>query len=191
MLISFLYFCQNVGADRPKGYTQDSINSIMQSVCSNEGNAAKGKTPNIIMIMSESFWNPEILSDVEYNRDFMKRFKEISDSACNGNVLAPVYGGGTCNAEFEALTGFSMDYVQNGLMPYLGVVQDEFFSVARYLNSKGYYTVAMHPNSGSYYRREKIYPLLGFQRSIFVNEFESDVVRCGWLYSDDTVLIRS
>lgn len=188
VLISFLYFCQNTGDKKPNGYTQDSVNSIIQRLANKEDILIKGATPNIIMVMGESFWNPEILTDVEYNEHFMKRFKEISNNACSGNVLAPVYGGGTCNAEFEALTGFSMDYIQKGLMPYMGVIHDDFFSVARYLKNKGYYTVAMHPNNGSYYRREKIYPLLGFQRSVFVDEFEEDIVRLGWLYSDDTVV---
>lgn len=188
MLISFLYFCQNMGNEKPDGYTQDAINKIAQSVSGKEDNNVKEKAPNIIMVMSEAFWNPEVLSDIEYNEHFMERFKEISGKACSGNVLSPRFGGGTCDVEFEALTGFSMDYIQNGLMPYIGVIQDDFFSVAQYLKSKGYYTVAMHPNAGSYYRREKIYPLLGFQRSIFGDEFEQDVVRVGWLRSDDAVV---
>lgn len=188
MILSFIYFCQNAGDTRPEGYSMKSVNDIVEEVnVRKKERTIEEVSPNIIMIMSESFWNPEILTEVKYSEHFMERYKTLSKNACNGNVLSPVFGGGTCDAEFEALTGFSMNYIQNGLMPYIGVIQDDFFSIAHFLNSKGYNTVAMHPNTGSYYRREKIYPYLGFQRTIFGNEFEQDVAR-SWFISDNSVV---
>ncbi|MBD5516886.1 MAG: sulfatase-like hydrolase/transferase [Lachnospiraceae bacterium] len=191
VIISFLYFCQNMGNSIPDGYNEGAIEEIVEKILEDDRehntDLIDEKYPNIIMVMSESFWDPQILENVEYNNGFMRRYKELAQCACYGNVLAPVYGGGTCDAEFEALTGFSMDYIQNDLMPYIGVIQNDFFSIAQYLGNKGYHTVAMHPNTGSYYRRDKVYPLLGFKEMEFGNQFEQDAVR-DWFISDNAVI---
>ena len=39
--------------------------------------------------------------------------------------------------------------------------------------AKGSGTVAMHPNEGVVWSRERVYPKLGFERSVFLPEYEN------------------
>lgn len=188
-ILSFLYFCQNAGVSKPVGYSEKNMAKIVSAYntsekCDTENEMIK---PNIIMIMSESFWNPKILKDITYPDTFMEDYEKIEQEGTTANILSPQFGGGTCNVEFEALTGFSMDYIQNGLMPYQGLIKKDFWSIAQYLVENGYNTIAMHPNSGDYYNREKVYNNLGFKETIFGDEFEQDIVR-GWVISDNAVM---
>ena len=66
------------------------------------------------------------LENVTYPDNFMEDYERIEQDGITANILSPQFGGGTCNVEFEALTGFSMDYIQNGLMPYQGLIKKIF-----------------------------------------------------------------
>ena len=125
VVLSFLYFCQNVGVSKPDIYSEGNMAKIVSdyNMSKERGIENEVAKPDIIMIMSESFWNPKILENVTYPDNFMEDYERIEQDGITANILSPQFGGGTCNVEFEALTGFSMDYIQNGLMPYF---EDEF-----------------------------------------------------------------
>lgn len=125
VVLSFLYFCQNVGVSKPDIYSEGNMAKIVSdyNMPKERGIENEVAKPDIIMIMSESFWNPKILENVTYPDNFMEDYERIEQDGITANILSPQFGGGTCNVEFEALTGFSMDYIQNGLMPYF---EDEF-----------------------------------------------------------------
>lgn len=124
-MLRFLYFCQNVGVSKPDVYSEGNMAKIVSdyNMSKERGIENEVAKPDIIMIMSESFWNHKILEDITYPDTFMDDYERIEQDGITANILSPQFGGGTCNVEFEALTGFSMDYIQNGLMPYF---EDEF-----------------------------------------------------------------
>ena len=189
VVLSFLYFCQNAGVSKPDGYSEVNMAKIVSDYNMSEERGIENEVvkPDIIMIMSESFWNPKILENVTYPDTFMEDYERIEQDGITANILSSQFGGGTCNVEFEALTGFSMDYIQNGLMPYQGLIKKDFWSIAQYLGENGYNTIAMHPNSSDYYNRKKVYSNLGFKETIFEDEFEQDIVR-GLVISDNAVM---
>lgn len=191
-MAAFMYFCQNAKIEEPDGYNQKYMEQLAQDIESevkrdkDDEHGHSGIKPNIIMIMSESFWDPQIMPGLSYSKDFMKDYRQICEKGSSGSILSPHFGGGTCDVEFEALTGFTIDYIQSNLMPYVGIIKNEFFSIAQYLADQGYTTVGMHPYSVDYYNRINVWKYLGFQRTIFQGEFEPDIVR-GWLISDDAL----
>ncbi len=87
-------------------------------------------------------------------------------------------GGGTCNSEFEFLTGSSMAHLGGGVYPYVLYDLDKAESLVSYFSSMGYATHALHPAEGTNWRRDRIYAQLGFDRFSDIASFDgADTLR--------------
>ena len=82
------------------------------------------------------------------------------------------YGGGTCNTEFEFLTGNSMSYLGSGVYPYTIYDLLDTKNLAEQFKDLGYTTTAMHPNHGTNWNRENVYSGFGFDRFMTINDFQ-------------------
>ena len=69
--------------------------------------------PDIIIVMSESFWDPTKLPGVTITPDPIPTVRELR----SGSMFSPEFGGMTANIEFEALTGFSNAFLPYGSIP--------------------------------------------------------------------------
>jgi hypothetical protein len=86
-------------------------------------------------------------------------------------VISPVYGGGTAEAEFEALTGLSA-YTLPGVdfQNFATQFSDKINALPHALGDVGYTTIGMHNYFKTFWKREKVYPKMGFQRIAFVDQ---------------------
>lgn len=86
-------------------------------------------------------------------------------------AVSPVYGGGTADAEFEALTGLSslalpgIDF-QNFSSRY----DQHSATLVSELKQAGYLTTGMHNYFGTFYHRADVYPKFGFEQIRFVDK---------------------
>ena len=85
-------------------------------------------------------------------------------------MLVPVYGGGTCNTEFEFLTGMSMGNFPRGVFPYQQYDLTQIPSLARAFKEQGYDTLAIHPGEATSWNRKNALLNLGFDRFISKSE---------------------
>lgn len=70
-------------------------------------------------------------------------------------------------SEFEFLTGSTQQFLPFNSVPYTSVVTGELPSLAWEMKSRGYGGItAFHPGYATSYRRDKVYPLLGFNEHI-------------------------
>lgn len=92
----------------------------------------------------------------------MPYFKSLEENTIRGNTYVSVFGGQTPNSEWEFLTNNSMAFMPHRTVPYQQYIRKPSYSLATILKEKGYTTNAIHPWYGSGYRRNAIYPLLGF-----------------------------
>ena len=78
-MLSFLYFCQNAGVSKPDVYSEGNMAKIVSdyNMSKERGIENEVAKPDIIMIMSESFWNPKILENVTYPDNFMEDYERI------------------------------------------------------------------------------------------------------------------
>ena len=97
--------------------------------------------PDIIIVMSESFWDPTRLPGVKITPDPIANVRKLR----SGSMFSPEFGGMTANVEFEALTGFSNAFLPYGSIPYQQYVRGTMPSLATFLKSEGYRTRAIHP----------------------------------------------
>ncbi|MGL4995180.1 MAG: LTA synthase family protein, partial [Deefgea sp.] len=120
-------------------------------------------SPDIVVVMCESCYT---------EARFPTQMAELTQAGFSeARVISPVYGGGTAEAEFEALTGLSA-YTLPGIdfQNFAGQFSDKINALPHALADVGYTTIGMHNYFGTFWKREKVYPKMGFQRIAFVDQ---------------------
>lgn len=186
MAVTFAMNLAYMSIDEPEGYDRAEVEALLtdyeggahdENANSSAGNSASGKPeslPNIIVIMNEAFSDMASVAEFAASEDYMPFIHSLQQGAENtitGSLQVSVCGGNTANSEFEFLTGNSMAFLPQGSIPYQQYLVNEIPSIPAHLREMGYYTVAAHPYYASGWDRDTIYPLLGFDRSIFIDEY--------------------
>jgi phosphoglycerol transferase MdoB-like AlkP superfamily enzyme len=128
---------------------------------------------NVVFLLGETFTDPTRVDGVRLAQDPIPYTRALMRRTPSGQMWSPQYGGGTANVEFEALTGMSIGSFRPQLTtPYQMLVpgHDTFPSAARFLAGQGLRTLALHSFTSALYRRAEVYPALGFEQSVFVDE---------------------
>lgn len=167
---------------QPEGYSKDSVQKIVQKYqkIAEENNKNRKKLSdekvNVVYVMSESFIDPKLGKHLyDYgNKEPIPYTQEIKKSQSSGWAASSEYGGGTANVEFEALTGLSNFFLNS--IPYTSIVpaNKDTPSIVKNFNENGYKTIAMHPYNRNMYRREVVYPNLGFQEYKSADGFKNN-----------------
>ena len=139
------------------------------------------RTPNIIYVMNESFWDVSRLEGIAFDRDLTPNLKRLAQQGASGYVYSPSFGGGTCDVEFEVLTGFSLEHLPAGSKPYQQYVTDATPSLAQFLKGQGYSTVAIHGYYERMWSRNTAYPRLGLDDFISIEDMSDPDKRRGFV----------
>ncbi|MBN2899755.1 MAG: LTA synthase family protein, partial [Clostridia bacterium] len=142
--------------------------------------------PNIVIVMSESFWNPKLLDGIEFTANPVSHYEAFSKEGTSGFLLSPVFAGGTCNSEFQVLTGINSSFYANTSLMYTEKVKNPVMSLASVLHNQGYVSTAIHPNMNWYYQRDTVYEDFGFDRYLGIELMEEPAYK-GFYISDQTV----
>ncbi|MDQ6435099.1 LTA synthase family protein [Mesorhizobium sp. LHD-90] len=165
----------------PKGYSEEAIEAFAGKPLAPV--SVPADRPDIIMVMSESFWDPTRLPKTTITPDPIPTVRAMQ----SGHMLSPEFGGMTANVEFEALTGFSNAFLPYGSIPYQQYVRAPVPSLARFLKSEGYDTRAFHPYAGWFWNRATVYRDFGFDR--FMSEETLPVLEKRGPLAADTAFI--
>ena len=169
--LTFTHSIRYIKGHKPEGYSEDKVEQISAQYPGIKGN---GKKPNIIMIMNEALADFSSISDIETNEDYMPFIHGLTENTVKGDLFVSIFGGGTSKTEYEALTSNSMAFMPKGSTPYVTYISRKTSSLATTLRAQGYGgMVAMHPYKGSGYKRNKVYPLLGFDKFYDLPEFNN------------------
>lgn len=129
--------------------------------------------PNVICIMSESYGDLRNIRDIETSEPVMPFYDSLMNDTIHGKLCVSVFAGGTCNTEFEFMTGESVSGLLAGSSVYTFYVDDEVsWAMPNIYKANGYQTVAIHPFDREWWDRDETYPLLGFDRFISDEDFE-------------------
>jgi len=173
VLLSFLRNTSTVSAEEPEHYSPEKMSALTGKL--GNGKAAGSLKPNIIIVMSEAFWDPTVMKNVDFNKDPLPIFHKLAAGFTSGTVLTPVYGGSTSNTEFEVLTGMTNQFLPAGSVPYKSYLKKPVPALPNLLRSLGYETSAIHLYHNWFYDRNVIYRLLGFDRFISLEFFPRPV----------------
>ena len=194
--VSFLVNTKYLKVEKPDGYSAQKARELLESAREDASvqESASGSTavasgipivsdsssssqaeekPNIIVIMNEAFSDLSVIGDFEASEDYLPYFRSLygSENTISGNLRVSVLGGNTANTEFEFLTGDTMAFLPTGSIPYQQFITGELPALPSLLKSYGYTTTALHPYNSTGWKRDQIYPLLGFEESLFNGDF--------------------
>lgn len=160
----------------PDGYNENKITEV-------NINSESTSTPDIILILNESFCDISVFSDFELDCNYMEQFYNI-DNSSTGYAIVPQAGGGTNLSEYELLTSNS-SFLTGLITPFNILDLNGANSIVSHLNSLNYSTVAIHTEESINYSRGIGYPALGFDKCYFTYEFTSWDYLPGRLYKSD------
>ncbi|WP_420138943.1 LTA synthase family protein [Sphingomonas sp.] len=137
----------------------------------------------ILIVQGESFVDARRLdlSLVHHLPHFAQLQREAVSA---GKLTVPCWGANTIRSELAVLTGLGGDDIGlDRYNPYEHFARVPLPSLARQARAAGYRTICVHPYDASFYYRDKVMPLLGFDQFIGVEGF-ADAARNGPYVSD-------
>ena len=172
MLLGFILDAELAISPEPSNYNEGAIDQIIKTSKATYQVDPEFK-PNIIIVQSEAFWDPTLMENISFSQDPIPFFHSLQKSQTNGIMLSPVFGGGTVNTEFEALTGFTTQFFQNGAMAYSSDVNRPIEALPVILQRQGYASTAIHTYDAWFYGRNSVFKNFGFDKFISKEFFDS------------------
>ncbi len=158
---------------KPDGYSEKALNKIKNEMmldASEEVSDEATVPTTIIQIMNES------LSDLSVGgtsyADGMMPYMSSLENTIRGNFYVSVRGGGTCNSEYETLTGNSTAFFASGVYPYNMYMNRNVPSLVSYMNQMGYSTTGIHLGKATNWNRRAAYQKLKFSDTVFAETFD-------------------
>ena len=188
VVTGFMTNLSNLEIDKPEGYSQEAVDAILDNVDESQkfstsplyptsyaATTAKDeqvKKPTIIYVMNESYWDVSELEQygIKFDTDVSANLHALQQTSAYGRAYSPSFGGGTCDVEFEALTGYSASFLPSGSKPYQQHVTKPMFALPSYLKTQGYQTAAVHCFWAKYWSRDTAYPNLGLDDFISLED---------------------
>lgn len=201
-LLCFLQNSQHLFPDTPDNYSHEEAESLLtgtstvydedeiaisaDDLATASEALAEDVQPTVIVIMNETFVDLSNYSAIE-DYEGATAFSAISEeSLLSGYTYVSTIGGGTCNSEFEFLTGSTLGYLGSGSYPYMYFNLSGVSSLVEYFDSQGYDTTAIHPANAYNWRRDKIYSQFGFDEFLDITAFEDADTRRGLVTDAET-----
>ena len=176
-VLGFMYNWSKFKLTAPNGYSEEKMAEIKTNYTSEktEKNTLENSDYNIVVILNESFYDPNEIAKyypIEANKKLDKNSMGVpvtddviptirnlietsktSKNHATGKMYTIDYGGGTANIEFEVDTSMSTYFVNTTPFVDLMPRADSVPSIASIAKTAGYKTIAIHPfNSGMYKR---------------------------------------
>lgn len=179
----FLNLFQKMQIGTPQDYSDETaleyeneLASVWQASQGEQRAAAEAQfndiQPSVICVMNETFSDLSLLNGLNIDYTGPAYFNSISDALVRGSLEVSAYGGGTCNSEFEFMTGNSLGYIGSGNYPYTYYDLSGVQNLAAQFAELGYDTTAIHPNAATNWNRDEVYAGFGFNRFLSIDDFE-------------------
>lgn len=170
-----------VGLKKSESYNPETLETELLKY--SDAGEMPEEMPNIIVVMNESFADLSNVGEFEASEEYMPYFKSCTENVIKGTTLVSPFGGGTCNSEYEFLTGMSMSCLNSESKPYVQMMfKDLPYSLVSHMKKLGYKTTAFHPYFASGWNRTAVYKYMGFDNFISAENMGE--------YNNDAVLLR-
>lgn len=152
------------GVEEPEEYSKKAVEEVMDVLESTKTvDEDELKTPNIIFLQLESFFDVNKVKDLELSSDATPIFNQLKEKYPSGYLTVNNVGYGTANTEFEIMTGLNLDNFGPGEFPYKTILKKSTCESAAYiLKEYGYSTHAIHNNTATFYGRKNVFTRLGY-----------------------------
>ncbi len=151
----------------PTGYSKADAEDVLQTSLA----VQEHDRPNIIVVMNESLADYDLVGELPLTEDILPYIHSMENNCIKGKALVSVFGGYTCQSEWEFLTGSTMAFLPVTAVPYNQFIDHPTDSLASSLKSLGYDTCAVHPYHGIEWNRDNNYSLMGFDSFLTGEDF--------------------
>ena len=169
IVLTFLSELRSAFVAVPRGYSAKLVDRTMGGYSSPAATARPVKRSggvSLVIYLVESFMDPIDLG-LGYTVDPMPHFRATAAEQVHGHAIVPYTFGGSAETEFELLTGMSTSFLPVGSIPFRQYIRRPLPALPRMLHDLGYASVAVQAGPRTYYDRERVEPLLGFDRTIW------------------------
>lgn len=162
----------------PKGYDQDYMLEVLNRIDQLLGPQTEEEPevrPNILFILSESFFDLGRLPVLQYGGDPLANFHALEAESVSGTFHSHYLGYGTGYLEIPLLYGLnSLDLPPGTNICFQDpAVYQRFDALAEQYTKSGDYTAEMlHAYDNTLYNRVENYPLLGFNQLYFSDDIQ-------------------
>ncbi len=172
LLLSAAYSTKYLRIETPEDYSPQQVEEIIDALPENDAPLAE-EQPNLIVIMDESFYDLSTAGSFETDLDYLPFIRSMTgrENTITGDLRVSTFGGGTCNTEFEFLTGCTLGFFPTGSVVYQQYIRQATPSLVTLLQQQGYTAYAVHPFYNYCWNRNKVYPLLGFEHFYDLSDF--------------------
>ncbi len=175
----------------PGDYTEDNLNRILLELEADaEPTPQQTFQPNVVLIVSESFFDVTELPNLTFSHDPILNFRALGRAYPSGTFLSNTYGGGTGNVEMEILTGIPSAFLGAGESHTTlsdPTVYERVPSIVKAFSGNGYSTVMVHTYNDSLYNRSVNLPAVGFEQTVFQQDFPKGSHEAGGFLSDHSL----
>jgi hypothetical protein len=151
-----------------------------------QGPAGDAARPHVVVLEIESFFDARRLG-ADIPRPLLAHFDALGAEGRSGRLRVPAWGAYTMRSEFAFLSGVAnRDLGVYRFNPYRYALRRAVPTVASLLRARGYRTVCVHPHPAGFFRRDRVFPNLGFDAFIDIEGFAGEA-RDGPYISDAAV----
>ena len=175
----------------PENYSDDAAvtaAAMAEDFLSATAESASTDYPDIILVLSESFYDFDLVTDLQADTEVMPVTKNLPN-AVYGHTISPHVGGGTNSSEYEMLSSNSL-MLMPSITPFNWLNLHNANSLVSYLKDLGYSTLAAHPYTNSNYRRDSAWLALGFDETHFQDDFPTKEYYGNRPYQTDSASYR-
>ena len=169
ILMEFAMELRTLNVQRPEDYSTEGAEELASAYAEAE-TASTGEKPNVVVVMMESMSDLRVLGDFQTSQEVTPFLDEFMPSTRRGMAISSVFGGNTANSGWEFLTGNTMAFLPEGSVAYRQFVKNRANSLVEVMKNNGYYCAALHPYGADGWDRSRIYPMMGFDETTFIDD---------------------
>ena len=166
--------------ESPEGYSQAYMEKVLARIDEileeeDTPDETPAVQPNIIMVLSESFYDLTRLPDLQYDRDPLENFHALESEGISGTFHSHYLGYGTGYLEMSMLYGITgLDFGAGTNICFLeDDIYQRFDALAEQYTVDGYRAEMLHGYNDSLYNRTVTYPMLGFSDLLFSEDIQA------------------
>lgn len=187
--------------EAPEGYSEEMMQAALTRIDEilADGDETAATEPNVIMILSESFFDLNRLPGLRFERDPLENFHALEKEAISGSFFSHYLGYGTGYIEMAMQYGITNhDFGASTNICFLKDEAYDYFDALpeQYGSDGGYQRTMMHSFNDSLYNRTVTYPRLGYSSLLFSADMQNMGIEWegnpyGGYYLKDTYLMEA
>ncbi|MCP3669833.1 MAG: LTA synthase family protein [Gammaproteobacteria bacterium] len=132
------------------------------------------KAPHMVLVQSESFFDARAVHE-SIDPEVYAWWDQIQEtSRMHGSLEVPALGANTVRTEFAVLSGLrEAELGVYRFNPYRKLDFSSLSTLPQTLRQAGYRTICIHPYPAGFYRRDRVFPSLGFDEFIDIQAFDA------------------